>query len=436
MRTATLALRNLSRQKKRSILLGGAIAFGILITTLINGFAGAFLENVSENFANLAAGHIFIEGIEKSPSGKDLAIIRADPAIEAALAEAAIPARYVTRRSTLNGTLIHEGRTAQLAVTGVDLTTETFLPERLMFKEGGIGGMGERDGVIISAPIAERLGVSTGDRIVAQLRTFTGQQNVGEFAVAGITFDAGLFGNMSAYANLSYVNELLALEPADYQSLGLYLPSLKGMDGYGTRLYEALKARAQVFDKAKADEKANPVIAMMRQSEEETWVGVRYRVFTLNEMLAQVKQIADVLETASLVILLILFVIIMVGITNTFRIIMYERIREIGTMRSMGMQREEVRSLFLYEALFLAIGGAIAGLAIAGLAMLGLSRIAFDMDSPVFIILRNGHLSFRLEAWRGALDVAIVGVLTLLAAYFPARNAARLDPAVALRTVK
>ncbi len=48
-----IAARNLLRQKKRTILLAGAIAFGIMIVTLINGFAGSFIQNVSENFAYL-----------------------------------------------------------------------------------------------------------------------------------------------------------------------------------------------------------------------------------------------------------------------------------------------------------------------------------------------------------------------------------------------
>ena len=71
METIKLALRNLTRQKKRTFLLGGAVAFGIMIVTIINGFAGAFVQNVSENFANLEAGHIFVEGIEKSSSGRE-----------------------------------------------------------------------------------------------------------------------------------------------------------------------------------------------------------------------------------------------------------------------------------------------------------------------------------------------------------------------------
>jgi len=63
MKLLVIALRNLNRQKKRSFLLGGAIAFGILIVTVINGFTGSFILNVSENFSNILAGHIFIQGI-------------------------------------------------------------------------------------------------------------------------------------------------------------------------------------------------------------------------------------------------------------------------------------------------------------------------------------------------------------------------------------
>jgi putative ABC transport system permease protein len=407
-----------------------------MIVTVINGFAASFVANVSENFANLAAGHIFVEGIEKSASGRENNIVRDDQVLNAAAQKAGIPAKYVTKRSAFTGTLINEGNTAELSISGVNFAEETFLPDRLVFKKGSLKGMEDRQGIILSEPIAKRLAVEPGDHVLAQLKTYTGQQNVGEFVVAGITFDSGILGNTSAYANKAYVNELLNLGPDEYQTLGFYLPSLKGMDKYGTDLYSALKGKVQLFDRKAAAGAENPVVTMMQQSKKESWSGIRYRVFTLNDMLAQVQQIVNVLNTVSLVILIVLFVIIMVGISNTFRIIMFERIREIGTMRSMGMQRGEVKNLFLFEALFLALGGAVAGLLLAGIVMGILSLVNFGLNSPVFIILKNGHLSFRLEFWRNALDVAIVAVLTLVAAYVPARNAAKMDPAVALRTVK
>ena len=175
---------------------------------------------------------------------------------------------------------------------------------------------------------------------------------------------------MAGYANKPYVNELLNLGPDDYQALGFYLPSLDGMDKYGA---DPLRGPAQEGPGLRpghnAAQSENFVRTMMTQSKKETWTGTKYRVFTLNDMLSQVQQIVNVLNSASLVILLILFLIIMVGIRNTFRIIMYERIREIGTMRSIGMQRGEVRSLFLYEASFLSLGGVVAGLLLALLVM-------------------------------------------------------------------
>ena len=436
MEIVKLALRNLSRQKKRTFLLGGAIAFGIMIVTVINGFVGAFVANISENFANLAAGHVFIQGVEKSASGKEYEIIRDDTALMAAAKQAGIPARYVTKRSSFQGNLIFAGKTAQLAINGVDFSNETFLPERLMFKSGGMAGMAEKQGLVISEPTAKRLNVQVGDRVLVQMKTYTGQNNVGEFAVAGITVDPGILFSMAGYANKSYINELLNIEPSDYMSLGFYLPSLEGMDKYGTELYEGLRKKAQVFERGKGDQTQNFVRSMMSQAKKETWTGIKYRVFTLNDMLQQVQQIVNVLNSASLVILIILFLIIMVGITNTFRIIMYERIREIGTMRSIGMQRGEVRSLFLFEAAFLAVGGVLSGILLALVVMGVVSVVDFGLNSPLFIILKNGHMTFSLPLVRTLANIVIVTGLTLAAAFFPARNAARLDPAVALRTVK
>jgi putative ABC transport system permease protein len=440
MEIIKLALRNLSRQKKRTFMLGGAIAFGIMIVTVINGFVGAFVSNISENFANLAAGHVFVQGIEKSRTGKEYDIIHDDSALAEAQAEVSremgLKPLYASKRSSFRGTLVYAGKTAELSIDGVDFASESYLPERLAFLSGGMKGMSAKEGIIVSEPIAKRLGVEAGDRILVQMKTYTGQQNVGEFAIAGITVDPGILGSMSGYANKAYVNELLNLGPGDYQVFGLYLPSLSGMDRYGDALYKTLRRKVQVFDRDPAKKNENFVTAMMSQSKKESWTGTKYRVFTLNDMLSQVQQIVNVLNSASLVILLVLFVIIMVGILNTFRIIMYERIREIGTMRSIGMQRGEVRTLFLCEASFLALGGVALGIALALAIMAAMSFVNFGLNSPLFIILKNGHMTFKLQFIRTAADILIVAALTLIAAFVPARKAAQLDPAVALRTVK
>ena len=452
---ASMALRNLNRQKKRSVLLGGAIAFGVLIITVIDGFAGAFMRNVSENFADIAAGHIFVQGSELTSTGTPYSIIRDDSLLMQVLKETGVPARYVSKRSVAQGTLIFESRKTQVAIQGVDFTNESYLKDRLSLTQGSFAAMSNHQGLILSEQTARKLNLQVGDSLLFQLTTVTGQQNVGDMTLVATTPDNGFLAEFSAYANLSYVNELLNLDPGSYQNFGIYLPSLGGMDRYADAFYADLKTKANVQDRTanagtalgKAGAGgggggggAGPMDAMRRMfggaTKQETWQGVRYSVTTLDDRLSQVKQIVGVLNSVSLAILLILFLIIMVGILNTFRMTMFERIREIGTMRALGMQRNQVRSLFLLEALFLALGGMLIGMAAAGVVMGVISLFNLGVTSPLFMILHNGHFSFALPLGRVLLNVFIIAALTLGAAYLPARAAARLEPALALRTTR
>ncbi|MCX7023875.1 MAG: FtsX-like permease family protein [Spirochaetes bacterium] len=437
---ANIAFRNLSRQKKRSVLLGAAIAFGVMIVTLINGFAGAFVSNVSDNFSYLLAGHVFVSGVEKTGAklDKEIEVIRDDAVLTAALKDAGVPAKYVTRRSDFDGSLIFEGKKVFHSIAGTDLANERFLRDRLVLKEGSWDNMKDPRAIVLSDKIAGKLNVQVGDRILVSLKTAAGQNNAGEFVLAGISFDTGILGSLMGYANIAYVNELLGLASGEYMTMGIMLDDISRTERSATALYDRMKASLQLFDRGVKDEKGatTPFMAMMRKQNREQWNGVKYRVFTLNDILAQVQQIVDAINIAAFVILVVLFFIVMVGITNTFRMVMYERIREIGTMRAVGVQRGEIRSMFLYEALFLAIGGALAGIVLALVAMAVISFFNLGMDSPLFIILKNGHLSFRVPPFQAVGNVLVIAVLTLAAAFFPARNAARLDPAVALRTLK
>ncbi len=433
-----IAFRNLSRQKKRSVLLGSAIAFGVMIVTLINGFAGAFSENVSENFSNLMAGHIFISGTEKGANDKDLSVIRDDSALTEAAGASGLSVRYVTRRSSFSGTLIFEGKKLRTNVDGAELEKETFLRERLLLKDGSWDNMSKNNSLILSEKIAEKLNVDVGDRLLVQMETVNGQNNVGEFVLAGISYDAGFFGQMTSYANLSYVNELLGLAQGEYQTMGIMLDGLKYTETSAASIYKSLSSNVQLFERGATDENGEqtPFMAMLRTQNKETWQGVKYRLFTINEVLAQIEQIVIALDTTAAIILVVLFIIIMVGITNTFSMVMFERIGEIGTMRALGVQRGGVRSMFLYEAVFLALGGAVAGILLALLVMGGISLINFGMDSPAFIIMQNGHLSFYLPPLKALSNIVIIALLTLVAVASPAIKAARLTPAEALRTSK
>ncbi len=442
MKMILMALRNLNRQKRRTYLLAGAIAFGVAIVTLINGFAGSFVENVSENFSQLLAGHIFVSGRERLPDGRERRIIRDDEALIDTLESLELPVVTYTKRSEFTGGLLFQGSSIRQNIVGADWDQEDFLRERLVLTSGSFENMlrtnqdGRRNGIILTEEIASRLNVEIDDRIVVRMQTLDGQQNVGEFAVAAISYDPGLFGQLSAYADLDYVNELLVVPEGSYQTLGIFLENLGQIEPAVNQYYAALDDRVQLFERSgREEEDENPVAQLFRESEDEDWEGTRYRVYTLNDVLSEVDQIVDLLNQTALVILIVLFVIIMIGITNTFRMIMYERVKEIGTMRALGMQRSRVLGNFLLEAFFLAIGGVIAGIAVAGIVMLSLSQIYLGLDSPIFILLKNGYFTFTVLPSQVLLNTFIVASLTILAAFIPSRKAAHMAPVDALRSI-
>jgi putative ABC transport system permease protein len=434
-----IAFKNLARQKKRSFLLGGAIAFGIMIVTVINGFAGAFINNVSENFAYLMAGHVFVQGAEKTASGKRINVIRDDSAIFQAVKEAGLQYSFATKVSEVNATLVFAGKSLRQTLTGLDLSNSPQLKSRLVLKQGDWSAAQRTDSLILSEKTAKKLKILPGDTVTAQFQTVTGQNNIADFTVAAISVDSSLVGSVMAYANLPYLNSVVGLKPGEYMSLGFMLDKLKDAKDFSDKLYAKMgSAGLQLFKRSAKSESGTetPFQALMMNQNKETWSGVKYRVYTIDDVLSQARQIVVALDTSSLIILLVLFAIVMIGITNTFRMVMYERIREIGTMRALGVQQGEIRSLFLYEALFLALGGAIAGILIALLVMGLLSIKNFGMDSPAFLIMKNGHLSFFLPPLRAIGNTTIIALLTLLAAYFPAKAAAKLEPAEALRSQK
>jgi len=434
-----IAARNLLRQKKRTALLAGAIAFGIMIVTLINGFAGSFIQNVSENFAYLMGGHVFISGSEYTESGRRISVIRDDSVIMQALSESGQEWSSLQKTSETTATLIFEGKSLSQNLTGIDLAHSAMLKERLALVSGSWDNLAWPNAIILSQSVAKKLNILPGDTVVAQFQTVTGQNNVGEFRLAAVTVDSSFIGSIMTYVQLDYLNSLIGLGKNEYMSLGIMLDNLERSDAFATSLYTSMKGMGlQLFERSTQDESGamTPFQAMISSQNSEEWNGTKYRVFTVDDVLAQAKQIVVALDTGSVAILIVLFAIVMIGISNSFRMAMYERIREIGTMRAVGVQRNEIRSMFLYEALFLALAGAVVGIILALIVMAILGLITFDPLSPVFLILKRGHLSFYLPPLRALGNIAIIAVLTLVAVYAPANAAAKMPPAEALRTVK
>ena len=83
--------------------------------------------------------------------------------------------------------------------------------------------------------------------------------------------------------------------------------------------------------------------------------------------------------------------------------------------------------------MFLTLAGIIGGLILSGIAMFVLSKIFWGLDSPMYILLKNGYMTFNPGFVRVGGNIAVIILLTLFAAFLPTRKAAKMQPVDALR---
>ncbi|MCC5948008.1 MAG: ABC transporter permease [Nitriliruptoraceae bacterium] len=117
-------------------------------------------------------------------------------------------------------------------------------------------------------------------------------------------------------------------------------------------------------------------------------------------------------------------VIAFVGIVNTLALSVFERVRELGLLRAVGMSRRQVRSMIRWESVLISVLGVTLGLGV-GLFFGWLLVQALQDDFPLRLVIPTGQL---------ALAVVIAVVAGVLAGVLPARRAARVDVLRAVTT--
>lgn len=450
MHLVRIAARNLWRQKKRSVLLGAAIAFGVVIITLVGSFTAGLTRSAEATFTELLGGHVYVNGTELTGTGRRVAIIGDADLIESGLAEIEDEIVSLQYRSQGFGDAIFGSLEASIALEGVSWGEEEGLLDTLEVLDGDLSTLaGEtgRSALVMPSSTAEELQVAAGDTIVVRLNTVTGQRNVGDFRVAAVIRDASSFGFSSAYVDRSYLNELIGLAPTQFQSVAIELRTIDAMDATADEVRRFIAAAGQLDpeqDPDAVDEDGGPqggppgpfaaFATGGRVEEEERWDGTRFSITTVNDVLEPVATLVGILEGASFGLFLVLMAITGVGLLNTFRMILIERTREIGTIRAVGMQRRAVRRMFLLEAVMLALAGAAAGLVVAGIAALILGQIRFQDVAGLALLLDRGRFAFPVNVGNLLLTISTLLAITVVSALLPARRAARLRPAEALRT--
>lgn len=153
-----------------------------------------------------------------------------------------------------------------------------------------------------------------------------------------------------------------------------------------------------------------------------------FEVHSLIEVRNQMSKTLNIIQVVLGAIGSITLLVASLGITNTMYMSVYERTKEIGVIKVLGCNLDDIGKLFLAEAGLLGFTGGIAGLVISyiisGIINLILCRYLFLLDSPISII------SVNLAVFSVLFSVLTAGA----AGYFPSIRAMRISAIEAIRS--
>jgi len=396
-----MAWRGLWRHPRRTILMVLMVAFASLVIIVMWGVMDGFMASMVDSQIAVDQGSVKIHavGYDEDPAPEHGLTPEAVAQAEAAVASAGIDA-YAPRLSVYGMVKSAYGATG-IEIRGIDLEREpkvTTLPSQITAGRG-LANPGE---VLLSEEIARRLDVRIGERVVVLAQADSGPQSLAVTAV-------GFFG--SGIPNLDKGVVLITL--ADAQRLA------------------ASSGATEIVISLPRAQKAENVSAELRAALDDAFVVMSY--FEANPL------IKSLIEAARIEMLPIIFILALLagfGGANTVLFSVLERTREFGVMIAVGMSPKRLGRIVQLEALVASAIGFLVGGSIGYLALLVLTRgIAIGTTWASMA----GDISMPAMLYASASGIYLLGSLAvvlstaLIAAWYPARRAAGLQPVEAIR---
>lgn len=400
-----LAVRNLLRNTRRTLLSLASVVAGVAVLVIGPGFVGGFEENIIRAQIDTLSGHAILRPLAYPTEGLQHPVdnlIVVDAALTSALdatTEAWTPRTFFAPR------VVHAGDAMRVRAIGFDPARDTDVFPRDTWKVNGKIPTTVEDGVLVGAGLARLLDLEPGERLVLQARTPEGAINALDVAVSGVVSVGSPLIDRGAMLVPSPLVELLLRS-----------------EGHASHIAVRLRSRDAAF--SWADEiRARGLPA---NAEAVTWYD---EVKALLELQAIRRKALDILALA-------LMGMSAAGIMNTVLMAAYERIREVGTLRALGMTEGRVMVLFLTEGALMGATGALVGGALGGGLVWWYSVHGIDLADMLTAggnIPVSAMLYTEFDPLGLVRSMAFGVVVAVLASVWPARVASRMVPADAVR---
>lgn len=403
----TLALRNIWRNRRRSLLTLSAMVVSSSLLILALGIFSGMLRDMLVSATEQYYGHVLVSRSGYQQERDMFATFTPTPQL---LGRVAAHPEVIGLSPRLRGFgLVSHGRSTYPAeLLGVEPRRErqvTNLQDHLVAGRYLPDASGRE--AVIGRGLARKLGVHPGDELVFVTQAADGSIGNDLFTVTGIF----------ATGDASHDNNLVLVGLAALQRL-MVLPG---------RVHELAIA---IHDPMRAAQLARTLDAELPKG--------RLQALDWGSLMPEMKEAIASFDVSRLIVVAILYLATGLGILNTFFMSVMERTREFGILMALGMTPRHVRLLVLLETLAMGSLALVLG-AVLGLGMsLYMQREGIDLSTWITPVTYAGgtilpRLHAVLEVGNFTLPAALLLAVCLAAGFFPARRAARLQPVQAIR---
>lgn len=434
-----LAGRNFVRNRRRYRVLLAALVLAVAALVVMIGLIEGVHLAVREKASRYFAGDLTVQSFRAGSSQQ----IGQVEALRAGIHKLELPLQHIVERSiytNLDSTLFFAGGYInQRRLAGVDWEVEGDILGRLSFVDGGLpslepqqntGAAAPESAVLISAAVAERLGARVGDEIILALTTNRGRRNTINLVVSGIFEEHSFFGYVS-YLDRETLNRARELPAAAVSEIGLHLQDRRDQERVAALLYEHLHQELELEVMPVWRSRDDRTAALGELGRGDQALGI----MTLEAHLDEVNDLLNALSIIAGAAVGLFLAIVIIGVFNTYVMITFERTKEIGTLRALGLTRSSTLRLFVSEAAIMGVTATVMGIPAGVLLLEAARRLVNLQGNPVAeLFLVDGQLMWSIPAFWPPLILGAVVAASVSGSLQPAFQAAfRLQPSAALQ---